>query len=92
MSEIDFTKVEALRKHMLLTTVNMAQLLGVSRVTYYSWVKGGAVRRENQQRVRRVLRQLLDIMTTHGWPQPHIIASTPKQRMEALLELLVDEQ
>lgn len=92
MSDIDFTKVESLRKHMLLTTVNMAQLLGVSRVTYYSWVRGNALRRENQQRVKRELRKLLDIMTTHGWPTPEVIAANPKQRMEKLLKLLNRDQ
>jgi len=45
---LDFTKVEALRKHMLLTTRDMAELLGVSRMTYYGWVSGKPMRKTNQ--------------------------------------------
>ena len=44
---LNFKKVEALRKHMLLTTSNMAELLGISRMTYYGWVKGKPVRAKN---------------------------------------------
>ena len=48
---LDFKRVEALRKHMLLTTGNMAEILEVSRMTYYGWVKGKPVRRKNDERV-----------------------------------------
>jgi DNA-binding XRE family transcriptional regulator len=41
---LDFRKVEALRKHMLLTTSDMSELLKVSRMTYYGWVKGKPLR------------------------------------------------
>ena len=56
---LDFKRVEALRKHMLLTTGNMAEILEVSRMTYYGWVKGKPVRRKNDERVRDTLRKLL---------------------------------
>ena len=59
---LDFKKVEALRKHMLLTTGNMAELLGVSRMTYYGWVKGKPVRKKNEDKVRGILRKLLSIL------------------------------
>lgn len=85
---VDFQKVESLRRHMLLNTANMAQLLGVSRVTYYNWIKGKPIRQGNIQQVKDTLRRLLNVMTTHGWPQPFIIAMDPKQRFEKLLELL----
>ena len=85
---IDFAKVESLRRHMLLNTAQMAQLLNVSRVTYYNWVKGKPIRRDNLVSVKDTLRKLLNIMTTHGWPQPYVIAMMPGQRFEKLLELL----
>jgi len=84
---IDFTKVEALRKHMLLTTSDMASLLGVSRMTYYGWVRGAPPRRANEEFVRGMLRKLLAIMA-NGWPMPEVIAADQKQRKERLLELL----
>ena len=84
---LNFTKVEALRKHMLLTTGNMAELLGVSRMTYYGWVKGKAIRKKNDEKVREVLREMLT-MLSDGWPQPEIIALDQKQRFQRLLEIL----
>jgi len=84
---LDFKKVEALRRHMLLTTSNMAELLKVSRMTYYGWVKGKPVRRKNHDRVITSLRSLLKIMED-GWPQPNIIALEQKDRYKQLLELL----
>ena len=84
---LDFKKVEALRKHMLLTTSNMAELLEVSRMTYYGWVKGKPVRKKNDERVRDMLRQLLVIMGD-GWPMPRIIAIEQKDRFKSLLEVL----
>ena len=72
---------------MLLTTSNMAELLEISRMTYYGWVKGKPVRRNNENRVRRTLRILLKAMEG-GWPQPEIISIEQKNRLKRLLELL----
>ena len=84
---LNFTKVEALRKHMLLTTGNMAELMGVSRMTYYGWVKGKPIRKKNDEKVREVLREMLTLLSD-GWPQPEIIALDQKQRFQRLLEIL----
>jgi DNA-binding transcriptional regulator YiaG len=85
---LDFRKVEALRKHMLLTTSDMAELLKVSRMTYYGWVKGKPLRKSNDEAVRTMLRRLLAVMTDHGWPMPEVIASDQKQRKGRLIEIL----
>ena len=85
---LDFNKVEALRKHMLLTTSDMAELLGVSRMTYYGWVKGKPLRKSNDESVRVMLRRLLAVMKDHGWPTPDVIASSQKQRKERLISIL----
>lgn len=87
-NSLDFSKVEALRKHMLLTAAQMAELFGVSRVTYYSWVKGKPIRSANEQKVKAMLKKLLVVITEYNWPTPEIVAATPQQRMEALLKLL----
>jgi predicted transcriptional regulator len=84
---LNFTKVEALRKHMLLTTGNMAELLGVSRMTYYGWVQGKSIRKKNDEKVRDTLRELLTVMSD-GWPQPEVIAIEQKERFQRLLEIL----
>lgn len=85
---IDFAKVDALRKHMLMTRVDMAKLLGVSRATYYGWLAGKPIRKTNDAKVRAVLKQLLHIMTEHSWPTPEVIAADPKERREMLSSLL----
>jgi len=85
---LDFTKVEALRRHMLLTTQDMSELLGVSRMTYYGWVKGKPLRKSNDEVVRTMLKRLLAVMTEHSWPMPEVIASTQKQRKERLVAIL----
>ena len=85
---LDFTKVEALRKHMLLTTRDMSELLGVSRMTYYSWVAGKPMREANRLYVRMMLKRLLAVMTDHKWPMPEVIAANQKFRKERLIELL----
>jgi DNA-binding XRE family transcriptional regulator len=88
---LNFKKVEALRKHMLLTTSNMAELLGVSRMTYYGWVKGKPVRKKNDAKVRDILRKMLSILND-GWPQPEVIALEQKQRFERLLEIFKENE
>jgi DNA-binding XRE family transcriptional regulator len=88
MTPIDFEKVESLRKHMLLTASDISAILGISRMTYYGWVKGKPIRRNNDMSVRLALKKLLAIMSEHQWPQPSIIGLPQKQRMQKLLELL----
>jgi DNA-binding transcriptional regulator YiaG len=89
---LDFTKVEALRKHMLLTTQDMSSLLGVSRMTYYGWVRGKPVRQNNTEFVKGMLKKLLTIMTEHQWPKPEVIAMEQKQRKQSLDKLLEQYQ
>ena len=85
---LDFSKVEALRKHMLLTTTDMSELLGVSRMTYYGWVKGKPIRSANDEKVRRLLRQMLTLIRDHNWPPPDVIAAEQKQRKQRLVDML----
>tara|TARA_Y100000004_G_C8951766_1_gene428856 strand:- start:2527 stop:2805 length:279 start_codon:yes stop_codon:yes gene_type:complete len=88
-SPLDFSKVEALRRHMLLSVRDIAIVLGVSRMTYYGWLKGKPLRKSNDTKVREKLRELLDLMKD-GYPQPEIIALDSVKRRERLLELLGD--
>ena len=85
---IDFTKVESLRRHMLLRTKDMAVLLGVTRMTYYGWLKGKPLRKKNDESVRKALRLMLVLLTEHAWPQPNVIAMSPDERYDALVELI----
>jgi DNA-binding XRE family transcriptional regulator len=85
---LDFTKVEALRKHMLLTTSDMASILGISRMTYYGWVKGKPVRKSNHELVKATLKRLLAVMVEDKWPTPEVIGMEQSQRKATLDEIL----
>lgn len=84
---LDFTKVEALRKHMLLTKADLCKLIGVSRMAYHGWLNGTPVRAANDEAVRSVLRQLVYVIRTFGWPQPEVRGLNQKQRFAKLLDL-----
>jgi DNA-binding XRE family transcriptional regulator len=73
---------------MLLTTNDMASLFGVSRMTYYGWVRGKELRKSNDATVRALLKKLLNIMVEEKWPTPDVIAMEQPQRKERLDELL----
>ena len=88
---IDFAKVEMLRRHMLLSVSDMAKVFGVSRVTYYSWVRGGKIRITNVPKVKRTLKKLLAILQS-GWPSDKVLEMTQAERVDHILELLGQEQ
>lgn len=85
---LNFNIIERVRKEMLLTTTDMSKLFGVSRMTYYSWVKGKPIIRSNDEYVRVMLKKLLAIHTEHGWPSAEVRAMNSKERKEYLDELL----
>jgi DNA-binding transcriptional regulator YiaG len=85
---VTFDKIDALRRHMLLTHSQMARLLGVSRVTYYSWRKVGHPAGRSTPRVRAILKDLLRVMTEHEWPSPAIVAMDPDDRLLELQKLV----
>jgi DNA-binding XRE family transcriptional regulator len=89
---LDFTKVEALRKHMLLNTTQMSKFLGVSRVTYSGWTKGKPIRKGNDAKVRIALRKMFVVIESHQWPMPEVIGMVPKDRFDTLLEMTKEEE
>ena len=89
---IDFAKVEILRRHMLLSVSDMARVLGVSRVTYYSWVRGKQPRISNMARVKLKLKKMLSLLTEQGWPSTDILEMEQADRVQRLVELLGQEQ
>jgi DNA-binding XRE family transcriptional regulator len=89
---VDFAKVEVLRRHMLLSVSDMAKVLGVSRVTYYSWIRGKQPRLTNMARVKLKLKQMLAVLTEQGWPTPDVLEMEQHDRVQRLIELLGQEQ
>jgi DNA-binding transcriptional regulator YiaG len=87
---LDFTKIEALRRHMRLTTAEFASLCGVSRMTYYAWVNGQSMRKKNDEYVRRVVRSLLALVHEDKWPEDGIQHLSTEDRMSRLNKLLAE--
>ena len=85
---IDFAKVDSLRKHMLLTVGDMAEVLKLSRQSYYTYLRSStSPRGVKLSVVKGQVKKLLDVMAK-GWPSPDIIASSQTERKAKLLELL----
>lgn len=85
---ITFDKIDSLRRHMLLTHSQMAELLGVSRVTYYNWRAAGYPAERNIAKIRATLKDMLRVMLDHGWPTPAAVAMDQGERLAALQALL----
>jgi len=85
---VDFTKVEALRGHLHLNQRHMAKALGVSRMTYQSWVRGQRIRKSNEDKVKLALRQLIDLLREEEWPPEGFMQMKSDQLYERLLEIL----
>lgn len=87
MPNVDFSKVEVLRKRLGLSTMDMAAAMSVSRMTYYLWVRGGNMRLTQAQRVRKVVRVLLDLLKDKQW-DVEVKPLPPAERRKRLLALL----
>jgi DNA-binding XRE family transcriptional regulator len=83
-----FGRIDALRRHMLLTKTQMARLLGVSRVTYHAWEKAGGPSRRSIMYARAVLKELLRVMVEHEWPTPTVVAMDQEDRLIELQKLI----
>jgi predicted transcriptional regulator len=86
LTRINFEKVERLRKVMLLSASDVAKVFGVTRMTYYSWVRGAPMRASREMYVREQLRAMLEVADGE-WRN---IAATvePSARVDKLLALL----
>lgn len=84
---IDLVKIEGVREHLKLRRRDMAELFGVSRMTYYRWITGRSVRVSHQTIVRYRLRKLVDIVR-NGWPDAATMQKSSDDRFKELLHLM----
>jgi len=84
---LDLKKIEVLRRQMMLTVGNFTELLGVSRATYYNWLKAHEMRHDNHAKMVATVRTLLAIMVDHNWPTPDVIGMAQRDRFTKLKEI-----
>lgn len=85
---LNFEKIEVLRRHLMLTTTEMAEVFGVSRITYYNWVHGTPLRTKNLTHAKKVIRKLVTIVKQYNWPTEEVRQLDQKQRLQRLLALM----
>ena len=83
---INFVGVEALREHLMLTTMHMAKVLDTTRVTYAGWIGGKPMRGSNKAKVRAKLKVLTQIVKAGEWPSDSVKAMTSVARLDSLLD------
>ena len=88
---LDFKKLETLREYAKLTKKEFASLCGVSRMTYYGWLRGQPIRPKNEEFVRRAGRHLLELVRQGHWPIDGVEFVSSEERLERLHKLMADE-
>lgn len=79
-----------MRKHMMLNVTQMTELMGVSRMSYYGWIRGKSIRKVNEDKVKKTVKNLLVVMKEYDWPTTVEIVMEPSERFARLKELLAD--
>jgi|TARA_R110000868_G_scaffold21613_11_gene89461 DNA-binding XRE family transcriptional regulator len=80
--------MEECRTNLKLRVVDMAKVIGVSRITYYKWMKGGNMRHTTLTGVEAILRKITHIMREQHWPSGPEMTISSERRAERLLSLL----
>ena len=83
----DFIELESLRKQMLLSISDLSSILGTSRMSYYTWLKGGNIHKSNIKKINSKINQLKGVVSKYEWPKD-ILELEPKERKVKLIELL----
>lgn len=85
---IDPKKIDALRRHMLLTVASICTIFGTSRVSYYGWLKGTGMRDTTAKRIRDIMRKLVSCVSHYNWPDPAVFVASQAERLIMLQDLL----
>lgn len=86
MTKVDINRIEAMRRSMRMGVGGFARVFGVSRATYYNWIKGISHPRGKQiESVNKTLQVLNYIIVYDMWPN---ITASSKMRTAALEKLI----
>ena len=84
---IDFDALELLRKRMLLSVTDLASILGISRMSYYTWLEGGEIRKSNIKKINSKIDKLKNVISKYNWPN-NVLELNQKDRKAKLIKLL----
>ena len=86
---LDFQRVETLRRNMLITTDQIADLFETSRQTYYNYVKGNSAPHPRKlEKIKEVVRRLVFLAVEQEWPSSDLIGARSHDRFSALKQEL----
>jgi DNA-binding XRE family transcriptional regulator len=80
--------MEECRSKLKLRAEDMASILGVSRISYYKWRKGGTMRPTTVKGVEATLRKIAHVMREHKWPTGPEMAMPAERRADRLRSLM----
>lgn len=85
---VNFAVVERIRKHTLLSVTDLCAMLGVSRMSYSRWMRGGQPRPDIAELINKKVRELSLAIQEDDFPTPEIAALSRGERLNRLLDLL----
>lgn len=86
---LSFQLVEKFRKDNLhISSEQMAELLGVTRMTYYRWKTGGPIRRTRGQHASALVASLVEVVRSGQWTSDEAKSYPREERLTKLKELL----
>lgn len=65
---VSIEDAEFVRWRTHLSQDDLSRLIGVTRATYHTWRRGGAIRRSNQQRLDGVVAAMRELVDSAQWP------------------------
>lgn len=79
--------IELLRVKLKLQVNDMAEIFGVSRIAYYKWVRGGAMRPAHAAEVAVFLQRTVRVLKEQDFPTSAEAKMKSSDRAKRLLEL-----
>jgi len=87
-AEAILAAIELLRVKLKLQVNDMAEIFGVSRIAYYKWVRGGAIRPAHAAEVAVFLRKAVRVLKEQDFPTSAEARMKSADRAKRLLELM----
>lgn len=89
---VSFDDIENMRRQCGLTAAEFCEVLGVSRASYYAWLRGGEIRNSNKNRLLQFVSKLEALSASAHWHEIsrslHSKNLASRQKIELLLRTI----